>query len=509
MERRWSGSRLLKRLVLHLPPEAQGPEEIAPFVAARVAEAGLWGARVVLGLGGERAYVRRLDFPFTSGEKIEQALPFEMEPGLPRPKEDLLFDARYVGRNSSGGSRVLAAALPQAEVGQWIQALREQGLDPARIDLSLSALAGLGVSVSRRIGASTVAVWHLGRSRSDIAVLRNGALVQTRSFRLGTTDLARMLAEGMDISEDEALQRMEQGVFSRHEAEDDGESPEGAPAAAKECVLLAHRELMRSVWALQNEDPEAAVEDVLLTGPGAVLPGLASALAAEGELRFYGVRETDLPLVQDMALSREELPAIAVAASLPLAEGRGGGGWNFRKGDFAYQGGNWRRILVSGGAGLGIVLLCSAAAFSFHVWLKHRELQEVRARTEEVFRETVPEASSSLQPAQYESVLRNRISSYREQARGSMRATDGLSPLDLLLFLSRSAPEEEGFRLNRLTMDGDEALLVGDAGSYDTVNRIREALLSEEGVEAVRIQGVTANRGEDTVRFTLRVEGGA
>jgi len=509
MERRWSGWRVRKSLVHPLPSEAQEPEEISSFVAARIAESGLTGERTVLALGGDRAYLRRLDFPFTSREKIEQALPFEMETSLPLSREDLLFDAWYLGRNAGGGSRVLAAALPRAEAGRWIHALQEHGLDPARIDLSPSALYRLGASASSRIGASSLAVWHLGRTMSAMVLLQNRVLVQARSFRLGTADLARTFAERLDMNVDQALQRMEQGVFSGHESADSTGSAGDSSSAAQECVLQARRELMRSVWGLQNEVPEAVVQDVLLTGAGAGLQGFASALAAEGELRFHEVREEDLPLSEDSEIAREEIPEIAVAASLPVAEGKGGAGWNFRKGEFAYRGNNWRRSVVSAGVGLGILLLCSVAAFSFHVWLKKRELQEVRIRTEEVFYKTVPEASDTLRPAQYVSVLQNRIISYREQTEGSQQAAAGLSPLDLLLFVSRSAPDEEGFRLKRLTMNGNEALLVGNAGSYDTVNSIRESLLSEDGVEAVQIQGVTANQGEDTVRFTLRVESGA
>ena len=120
----------------------------------------------------------------------------------------------------------------------------------------------------------------------------------------------------------------------------------------------------------------------------------------------------------------------------------------------------------------------------------------------------MPQASDSLRPAQYVSVLQNRISSFREQTGNAPGKAAGLPPLDLLLFVSKSAPDEEGFQLKRLAMENQEALLVGNAESYDTVDRIREALLSEQGVETVQIQGVTANQGEDTVRFTLRVSAG-
>jgi len=509
VERAWGGARLRNYLLRQLPADAVDPERISGFVADRIQESGLSGDRVVLGLGSDRAYLRRIAFPFSSREKMEQALPFEMEPLLPLSREELIFDAHYLERTSQGGCSVLGAALPRAEVEQWIGCLRERGLDPARIDLSLSALAGLGTRVAGRFPGAGMAVWHVGDSRSAMAVLQNGSLVQARSFRLGTDDLARIMAEGTGGTPEDVRQRMERGAFTfphRDDREKDLET--GEEHALEECVQTVHGELMRSFWVVQNDSPELEVEDVLLTGPGAEWEGLWSAVAARSGARFSTLKDLSLSFLDPSLLPEKEIHEIAPIACLGLAEGRKGTGWNFRKGDLAYRGGSRKRSLIHAGIGVGVVLLCLVAAFSFHLRLKQHQLNEVRAGMEREFRQAVPEASDSLRPAQYVSVLQNRIRSYREQTEKAPRDAVGLSPLDLLLFVSKSAPDEPGFRLQRLSMDAGEALLVGNAGSYDTVNRIRESLLAEQGVKTVQIRGVTANQGEDTVRFTLRVEAG-
>ena len=511
MERQWGGARLQNQLLLPLPSEAESPEEIARFTAASVREAGLVGDRVVLCLGAERAYLRRIAFPFSSREKIEQALPFEMEPSLPLPKEELLFDFSYMDRSSAGGYKVLAAAMPQTEVEQWVLPLREQGLDPARIDLNLSALSGLASYAADRISGPCTAVWHLGRSRSAVAVLQNESLVQTRCFRMGTQDLARMAAERTGGTPEDALKHLEEAAFSARDS-DTGAGPGQGLAQGTDpgdCVLEAYKELICSVWAFQNEFPEAALEDVLLTGSGANLRGFISALASQSGMRFHTVQDLSLPFLSSSHVPEQEIPEIAPAAYAALLQGKNSSGWNFRKGELAYRSdGSWRRTALYGGVGLGVLLICAVAAFSFHLHLKKQELQRIQNKMEQVFRKTVPEASDSLRPVQYESVLQNRINSFREQTENAPRNAAGLPPLDLLLFVSKSASDEKGFQLKRLSVESQEALLVGKAESYDTVDRIREALLSEKGVETVQIQGVTANQGEDTVRFTLRVSAG-
>jgi len=499
VETGWGGGRLRSGFVWRLPEEARETEQIARFAADCVEEAGLFGDRVVLGLGGDRAYLRRIGFPFTSREKIEQALPFEMEPSLPLSREELIFDAHYLGKGSRGGSRVLAAALPRAEAEEWIRCLRDKGLDPARIDLHLSGLTGLGGYASARVSGPCTAVWHLGRTKSAIAVLRNGSLVQARSFRWGTEDLLRAPAEAPE------------GSPENREADGrDADAERGEGAGIDGCALAAQRELMRSIWAVQNESPEIEVQEILVTGPGADWEELWSALALRSEIRFFSVRDLSLPFFQPDFDPGPDLPLIAPAACLALSEGKRSSGWNFRKGDLAFRGGASRRkAMIHAGIGLGILLLCLAGAFTFHIRLKQQELHQIRDRTERVFRQAVPEASESLRPAQFESVLQNRIASLREEAESSPKSAAGMSPLELLRIVSQSAPKEEVFRLERLTMDSQGALVVGHAGSYDTVNRIRESMLSEEAVDAVQIQGVTANQGEDTVRFTLRLNAGS
>jgi Tfp pilus assembly PilM family ATPase/Tfp pilus assembly protein PilN len=509
METGWGGARLQGSLLRKLPADAEDPERIVGFVADQLEEAGLSGDRVLLGLGGDRAYLRRVAFPFSSQEKIEQALPFEMEPSLPLPRQELIFAFRSLGRASQGGCRVLGAAMPRADVERWITCLRERGLDPTRIDLSLSGLAGVGDSIAGELSRPGFAVWYAGYSRSALAVLHHGSLLQARSFRLGTEDLSRMLARGTGETPEDMAERMERNAFRFPGSEDGQESAHGAEdEGLEECVLAVHRELVQTLWVVQNESPGVEVDEILLFGPGAAWGGLWSAVAARSGVRFFIAGDVALPFLDPALLRERELPEIVPAAGLALAEGRKKAGWDFRKGDLAYRGGSRRRSLLHAGIGLGVLLLCLVAAFTFHLRLKQQQLNEVRARMEREFRQSVPEASDSLRPAQFASVLQNRIRSLREQTEKAPRDAAGLSPLDLLLFVSKSAPDEPGFRLKRLSMDAREALLVGNAGSYDTVNRIRESLLSERGVKTVQIQGVTANQDGETVRFTLRVDTG-
>lgn len=498
IDKSWSGMSLRDWLLLDLPLEPENAEEVAGYAAAGIRDAGLSGYKVLLALGGSRAYLRRMEFPFSARDKIEKALPFEMEASLPLPREELIFDYYYQGKGSAGGCKVLAAALPRREVRKWIHALREQGLDPARIDLHTSSLLRLAVQGERQ--EKCVAVWELGRRESAVAVLRQGRLLQVRCFRMGTEDLTSLLAE------ETGEQMLLQDLFWGNEVPDGMASRERGEALNK-FLRAAQKELLRSVWAAQNEFPETVVDSVLLTGSGACLKGLPSALQRQTGLSFSLLSDSDLAELDISAVEKEKISELATTALLSLVKDKRDASLDFRRGELAYQGGrSWRKSAIHGGVGLTIVLALALSSFSYHVWLKQQELQGVRDRVEEVFREAAPEASRTLQPAQYESVLQNRISSSREIIERDQRACSGASLLELFLFLSWSIPEEEGFRLDRMTMQNREALLVGNAGSYDSVDLIRGQMLSQQGVAEVRIQEVSANPGQDTVRFTLRVE---
>ena len=365
IQNRWSGMRLMNWLLVDLPSEARTPGEMARFAAERIREAGFSGERVILGLGADRAYLRRLEFPCSSRRKIERDLPREMETKLPMNKEDLVFDARVLDRAQDKGCRVLAAAVPRMVIEQWMRSLREFGYEPDRIDLMPSALSELGLQGDVGKGDACTAVWELGRSKSAVAFLRRGRLESTDSFWLGTEDFARILANRTGRSREEARKDIERGMPFPGGSGAEKDASYAQDAVLSACAKVAHKELIRSIRGFQQEEQDAEVGKVVLTGRGARWQELASAISDLAGMRLRVVQ--DVPLAFDASgTQKNEIPEVASAACLALVERKRYCGWNFSKNDLASRNArSWRCVMRDIGMGFGFVLLCAAITYPF------------------------------------------------------------------------------------------------------------------------------------------------
>lgn len=446
LQRSWGGMRLMDWLVVDLPPEVKDVGKIARYTAERLQEAGLSGHRVVLGLGPNRAHLQKLDFPFSSRQKIERALPGEMETSLSMNSEEFLFDAYLLGETPEGMYRVLAAALPRSTIEQWSRALRDFGLEPERIDLVPSSLAELGAQIPAENGDGCTVVWQLGRTRSTVVFLRNGRLEHTDGFWTGTEDLARVLADRTGSSREEAREGIEQGKYFQPVSETEETSSCAQGQVVSECSRIALDELMRTFRRFQEESPNARVEKIVLTDKGSRWKGLATTIAVQSRLPLTVAQNASLPF-ETGQVDKNEMPEVASAACLALKVRKRASGWNFRKKDAA--GGHnrgWRRFALDIGVGMGIVLLCAVISFSFHIWLKNQDLHGGQNRAGHFLnpqQNTVSEASTSLGTAQYLSVIQERISALREQVGKSSVKEKGSDLADLLVTFGMSSSHGE------------------------------------------------------------------
>jgi len=407
LEKSWRGIGLMDGLVLDLPPDVKNVRSIARYTAERVQEAGFSWDRVVLGLGPNRAHMQKLDFPFSSRQKIERALPGEMSASLSMNSEEFLFDAYILGETPEGMCRVLAAAIPRSTIEQWSRTLRDFGLEPDRIDLVPSSLAELGSRIPSENRNACIVVWQLGRTRSAVVFLRNGRLEHIDGFWTGTEDLARVLADRTGNSREEARKGIERGKYLQPVSDSEETSSCEQNTVLSECARIARDELTRSIRRFRQKKPNARVEKVVLTGKGARWSGLATAIETQSGMALTVAQNVSLPF--DTAnVENNKIPEVASAACLALKARQRASGWNFRKKEAALGfNKGWGRFAQNIGVGMGILLLCVAITLTFHLWLKNLEMQRGRDQAGTVLlqKDKASKPSSSLGPAQYLSAI--------------------------------------------------------------------------------------------------------
>ncbi|MFQ5354544.1 MAG: type II secretion system protein GspL, partial [Thermodesulfobacteriota bacterium] len=93
-----------------------------------------WGSfsRVFLGVPAEALSLRVVELPITERQKVEEVLPFELSESLLKGTEDFIFEAVTLARG-----RTMAVALEKSELRQYLDMLRDMGLEPFRVGSAL------------------------------------------------------------------------------------------------------------------------------------------------------------------------------------------------------------------------------------------------------------------------------------------------------------------------------------------------------------------------------------
>ena len=166
------------------------------------------GAKIVSSIPGHLFSQRLVTFPFADRKRVEKALPFEIEDGLPFPPDDIVIDHLVLdggqsakGAGASKEASVLALMLPKTVLKQHLDLLASAGIDPQFI---VPSYAGL-YSLSEMMKSDGCTLLACGR---DICLSCNGAVKALRSFSgLGPTAGLRHIVQALETEQKERVEK--------------------------------------------------------------------------------------------------------------------------------------------------------------------------------------------------------------------------------------------------------------------------------------------------------------
>ena len=96
------------------------------------------GCDCVVSISADHFSYRISQVPFKDSKKIRMVLPFELEPTVPFPVDDLVIDFIDLQSASSQSehSEIIAVAVPRTELNPYIESLAEFKIDPEMITVS-------------------------------------------------------------------------------------------------------------------------------------------------------------------------------------------------------------------------------------------------------------------------------------------------------------------------------------------------------------------------------------
>ena len=233
-------------------------EDSAQALEELLSRGGYSTRRVALAVGGRSVCVRYTHFPKMPASEMVEAVRLEADRLLPFEDTEITLDCQELEPSSTDSEGeavpVLVAACRTEFVEERVNAVVDAGFTPALVDVDLFGLVNAWALDTREDRPSAVALVDVGGSRTGVVLVEDGTPRFTREFEQGSASAASKPSQAPSASFD--------GV---------GETSE-LDALAREIALSVE-------YAEHNEGIE--VEEILLTGGGALLDGLAVRIAEE------------------------------------------------------------------------------------------------------------------------------------------------------------------------------------------------------------------------------------
>lgn len=428
---------------------------------------------VVVSLPPNLLFHKFLSVPFRDRRRIEKVLPSELEAHLPLNLEEIVFDFALLGRSRTDG-RVFVAGSKRQHVKGVIDLLKEEGLDPTRVQSSLVAL-GQVLEFGRAESPGRRGFIHLGEDHSSMGVMEGGVIGIGHSVWMGPNGA-------------------------------------GAPAA-----------LIRNLRQFLSHDAAAStapIDRFFVSGD----PDRGDVLR-EPLMEELGIRIEPMSFVQAAsAAEAARIPAreqqravVALGCALSALDTAPWARLNLRRGEMEYHRSatawrsQWKIPIVLAAVLVGVLAVDGLTRFVMRAGRAGRIREQVRAE----YVQLVPDAASV--PAGKELVdFRSRLKAMETEAsflRGG--GSSGPTALDVLTEISRLLPEEGDAAaeagggkavVHAMKIEEEKGSLEGRADSFSDAERVQQALEKSTLLKHVKVPQTRALPKESGVQFIVTFE---
>lgn len=228
------------------------------------------GRAVATAVSGRDVIVKRIKMDRMRDQEARQVIRWEAEQHVPFDMDSVSLDFEILDPEADGlQMEVLLVAAKKDLIEARTRMLSEAGFDVAVIDLDAFAVETAFEHGYDHAGYGTFCLLNVGREITNLNLLENGRPLLTRDLPVGERRFVEALVRGLGVSSEDAEARLRQRELAPDEARALAEAIES---------LVTPVERARSFMAT-SEGGAARLDEVLLSGGGARLPGLKEVMA--------------------------------------------------------------------------------------------------------------------------------------------------------------------------------------------------------------------------------------
>ena len=201
---------------------------------------------------------------------LEAAINWEAKKVIPLPLQDIVLDWQVIDEapSGAGGQRVLLTGAPKNLIQSYVNVFKTAQLNLLSLETEIFALIRSLLGNDR----SSVMIVQLGSTTTNIFVVDKSVPVMNRSIAVGGINITQAIASQLNMS----LQQAEQ---FKYDMMHNGTDAEGKmPPMIIEAISPIVNEIKYILEVFGSKD-NRRVEKIILTGGGALLPGLPGYLS--------------------------------------------------------------------------------------------------------------------------------------------------------------------------------------------------------------------------------------
>ncbi len=449
---------------------------------------------VVMSVPGDMLITRQLSIPFRERSKIDKVIPFEVEPLVPFPIQDLEISYRVLSREK-GKSDLLVYALPKNILDQRSSLFEEAGIPFRMIVVSSLASANSLLQIPRIQEQDSFLHLHVASKFSILSVYEKGVLNHFQRLPWSEETFLGTIQEMTELDHATLYRRLQEASPS-----ETGELLDTLKKKGIELTPQIRKGLQTYLVRSQGGAPEA----LYVTGsvPGLqLLPPLL-----EGDLSM----QVEIPDL--LTHFPHDLKASGAASRLhtPLGMALMGGARDsiessFRKKKFSLTSrlsGSRQEIRY---AAMILIFLCLAFTADFFVSIQAREhhFNQLKNETQRIFKETFPDVKNVVNELAQMKLKINEVEKQNEIFKSLFGEKP--APLAILNELSTLVPEEIELSITDLTIDQKAIRFVGWTDSFNSVNRVEQELKKSEIFEKVSVSNAKIGKDKKGVNFQIKI----
>ncbi len=440
---------------------------------------------VAVSLPGHLISNREIVLPFTDSQKIKKTLYYEAESQLPFNLEETVLGYQTLP-GQAGSTRVLVFAAPKEMLKDYLDELVAIGIDPVHVCIDQIALyyyfSASTLSGNKNNNGKQF-IMDMGASKTVLCGIQKGQLDWTRSAPIGTDSLIELLRDELALSWDQA-----EDLFINL----DQLSPLQKKAIQVISVGLAPWQSDMEV-SLTKSDPSSLIPIHLCGGVQNSLIKLLSKL-----LHREVMIHSDQHVQPESLLDSIQTATFAQAIGLTLLPSDA---INFRQQEFTHSKeklhGSW---FVGIGISLLLLVILAAVDFYFHTLTRERQFSQLKKTLALSFQNRFPEIQNPIDPVKQ---AETAIVDIRQ--RSDLLGIGFDSPLLLLKKITDAIPSGIKIYVTEFSVEGRRVRIEAQTTSFDSVDKIKSALMKVESFEAVSVSDAKVSDDPGRIGFRIQI----